>query len=254
MRNIENYTDALSKAIDKELNRELSFGCVNLWSKGSHDDMDYDLFIISKNSIIKSLKEISWAKICDFDHLREMGKVVESQMFEATSGINTHKGLIFLHMFLAKAYMARINWQDLNSYVKILAKPLSGDYLTKDKARKWEKNKLDDIRSYPLSGFESLSKIVDDIYPKYISDLYLTLYLIADTDDTTTFGRSDLKTLKMLQEKASEILKLNNNKDFYRQAKILSDYYLANKISSGGVADLFTTIRTLQYLRKDFDD
>lgn len=254
MRNIENYTNALAKAIDKELNRKLSFGCVNLWSNGSHDDMDYDLFIKSKNSIIKSLQEASWSEIRDFYQLRELGKHIEDQMFKATNGVNTHKGLIFLHMFLAKAYMDNVKWKDLSTYTKTLSEPLLADYKKNNKARIWNNNALEDIRFYPLKGFMPLTNVVDNISLKEISDLHLTLYLIAKTDDTTTFGRSDLKTLRMVQAKSSEILKIKDKENFYSQAKILSDFYVNNHISSGGVADLFTTIRTLEYLREDFND
>ena len=234
--------------------RKLSFGCVNYWSKGSHDDMDYELFIKSKNSIIKSLNDTPWEEIHDFNELRKAGLIIENRMFEATNGVNTHKGLIFLHMFLAKAYMDDVSWQDLKSYTRSLAKALLDDYKKKRKARNWEYYDLEDIRSYPLSGFTSLCDLVDKLYTKDISDLYLTIYLIAKTDDTTTFQRSSLETLKILQNKASEILKISSRKEFYKKAKALSDYYQANHISSGGVADLFTTIRTLEYLRKDFDD
>ncbi|WP_282929374.1 triphosphoribosyl-dephospho-CoA synthase [Anaerococcus sp. Marseille-Q7828] len=254
MRNIENYTNALAKAIHKELNRKLSFGCVNLWSNGSHDDMDYDLFIKSKNSIIKSLQEVPWEEIRDFYQLREFGKNVEDQMFKATDGINTHKGLIFLHMFLAKAYMGKVKWKDLSSYTKTLSKGLLADYNKNNKAKKRNNYDLEDIRFYPLNGFKPLTNIADNNYLKEISDLELTLYLIAKTDDTTTLGRSNLRTLRMVQEKSSEILKINDRENFYMQAKILSDYYVNNHISSGGVADLFTTIRTLEYLREDFND
>ena len=254
MRDIEKYTNALSKAIDSELLRELPFGCVNLRSNGSHNDMDYNLFVISKNSIAKSLKNITWSNINDFNQLRKAGKKVEDQMFAATNSINTHKGLIFLHMFIAKAYVDGIKRKDFNYFIENLAKPLINDYQTMGKAKKWDNNGLCDIRTYPINGFVSLTNIVDQIYLQEISDLYLTIFLLATTDDTTTFQRSNIKTLRYVQKKASQILNTSTSKDFTKKAQDLSDYYINNNISSGGVADLFTTIRTLEYLREDFDD
>lgn len=254
MRNIEKYTNALSKAIDKELMRELSFGCVNYWSKGSHNDMDFELFLISKNSIINSLESINWGLINNFSDLRRAGFEVETQMFSATNSINTHKGLIFLHMFLAKAYMDRVTWYELNDYIRILSRPLLMDYEDRPKAILRDVNGLKDVRNYPLTGFEDLTKLVDKIHGKDISDEYLTLYLISKVDDTTTFNRSDLQILRILQSKADDILKIDDEDLYKKEIHKLNNFYKEHYISTGGVADLFTTIRTLEYLREEFDE
>lgn len=254
MRDIKIYTDCLSKSINRELKRKYAFGCVNYWSKGSHNDMDYGLFLKSKNSITNSLNNIKWDSIYNFSDLRKAGYKVETKMFESTNGINTHKGLIFLHMFLAKAYMDGVHWNQLNDYVSVLSKPLLMDYEDRPKAILWDVNNLKDIRNYPLTGFKDLTKLVDKIHGKDISDEYLTLYLISKVDDTTTFHRSDLQTLRSLQSKADDILKIDDKELYDKEIYEFDNYYREHYISTGGVADLFTTIRTLEYLREEFDE
>lgn len=254
MRDIKTYTNCLAKSIERELSRKYAFGCVNYWSNGSHKDMDFELFLTSKNSIINSLESISWNLINNFTDLRKAGYEVETQMFKATDGINTHKGLIFLHMFLAKAYMDGINWDQLNDYIATLARPLLMDYEDRPKAILWDVNGLKDIRNYPLTGFKDLTKLIDEIHDKDLSDEFLTLYLIAKVDDTTTFHRSDLQTLRSLQAKADYILKIDDEDLYNKEIHKLDNYYKNHYISTGGVADLFTTIRTLEYLREEFDE
>ena len=254
MRDISHYSKSLSKAIDRELHRKLAYGCVNLWSSGSHKDMDYELFIRSKNSIINSFKATDWENIDDFHMLRRAGLEVENRMFEATKGVNTHKGLIFLHMFLAKAFVDGINWSDMNTYIKDFARPLANDYKKEAKAKIWNAKGLEDIRQFPMTGFAYLTDMVDKMPTKNLSDNYLSLYLIAHTDDTTTFQRSNLETLRTLQAKARAILEIKDEEAFYRESGKLNNFYQAKNISSGGVADLFTTIRTLEFLREDFND
>ena len=85
-----------------------------------------------------------------------------------------------------------------------------------------------------------------------MNDIRLTIFLIAHIDDTTTFHRSDLETLFYIQDKAKEILEVEDRRVYEKEVKKLDDFYVNNRISSGGVADLFTTIRTLELLREDF--
>ena len=252
MRDIRKYTYCLENSIKKELQRPYSFGCVSYFTQGSHDDMDYKTFEASARSIVNSFIETNWSQINDFRDLKNRGTVIEKNMFEATKGINTHKGLIFLQLFLAYAYVFGVKWNELDNYIRKFSTDLRVDYQKENKAIVWKENGLRDIRNYPLTGFKEIIDLVDSLSNKPMSDTRLTLFLIANTDDTTTFHRSDLETLAYIQEKAKEILEVEDKSVYEREIKKLDDFYVNNRISSGGVSDLFTTIRTLELLRKDF--
>lgn len=252
MRDIRNYTYCLENSIKKELERSYSFGCVSYFTQGSHDDMDYKTFEVSARSIINSFKETNWLQIKDFRDLKNRGIEIEKNMFEATKGINTHKGLIFLQLFLAYAYVFDVKWNELENFIRKFSADLRDDYQKENKAIIWKENGLRDIRNYPLTGFKEIIDLVDSLSIKPISDTRLTILLIANIDDTTTFHRSNLETLVYIQDKAKEILKVDDNSVYEIEIKKLDDFYVNNRISSGGVSDLFTTIRTLELLRKDF--
>lgn len=252
MRDIRKYTYFLENSIKKELERPYSFGCVSYFTQGSHDDMDYNTFEVSASSIVNSFIETNWLQIKDFRDLKNRGIVIEKNMFEATKGINTHKGLIFLQLFLAYAYVFGVKWNELENFIRKFSTDLRNDYQKENKAIFWKENCLRDIRNYPLTGFKEIIDLVNFLSNNSMNDTRLTLLLIANTDDTTTFHRSDLETLACIQEKAKEILEIDDKIVYEREIKKLNDFYVNNRISSGGIADLFTTIRTLEFLRKDF--
>lgn len=252
MRDIRKYTYCLENSIKKELERPYSFGCVSYFTQGSHDDMDYKTFETSARSIITSFIETNWSQIKDFRDLKNRGIVIEKNMFEATKGINTHKGLIFLQLFLAYAYVFGVKWNELENFIRKFSTDLIDDYQKENKAIFWKENGLRDIRNYPLTGFKEIIYLVDFLSNKPMNDTSLTLFLIANSDDTTTVHRSNLETLVYIQEKAKEILEVEDRRVYEIEIKKLNDFYVNNRISSGGVSDLFTTIRTLELLRKDF--
>lgn len=252
MRDIKKYTYCLENSIKKELARPYSFGCVSYFTQGSHNDMDFKTFKKSARSIIDSFNETNRSQIKDFRGLKIKGMEIEKNMFEATEGINTHKGLIFLQLFLAYAYVYDVKRNKLVDFISEFSLDLRNDYLKENKAIIRKKNDFKDIRSYPLTGFREIVDLVDDFPNNPMDDTKLTLFLIENIDDTTTFHRSDRKTLAYVQDWAKKILEIDDKKVYNREIKKLDDFYVDNKISSGGVADLFTTIRTLDLLREDF--
>ncbi|MDV3157515.1 MAG: triphosphoribosyl-dephospho-CoA synthase [Candidatus Phytoplasma australasiaticum] len=86
-------------AIETELLCYPSLGLVSINSCGSHQDMNFNLFMKSKETfgvyfyhiynLVLSYKSLN------FNKLRVLGVEQEKRMFEVTNNINTHKGLIF---------------------------------------------------------------------------------------------------------------------------------------------------------------
>lgn len=251
---IFDFTKALKLAVDDELSRKFSFGCVNYLSQCSHPDMTYKDFIISINTISKEFEEINWNSISNFNDLKIKGYEVEKEMFRQTSGKNTYKGLIFLSIILAYGFVKSDKIDDIPQFIKQISKPLISDYKTKETAIYYNDIGLRDVRFYPLTGFNMIFHLSQNSYTSPIDDLLLTIYLIANVDDTTTLNRSNIRELRFLQRWADTIYTTyNNGENILNQVKELNSYYVKTQISSGGVADIFTLTKTLFYLRRIYE-
>jgi triphosphoribosyl-dephospho-CoA synthetase len=87
-------------------------------SPGSHSDMNWVTFLIGASAIAPLWRVQALAGLCCghykplmselADKLRVTGKRMECAMFEATGGVNTHKGLIFALSLLVAASGVRI--------------------------------------------------------------------------------------------------------------------------------------------------
>ena len=91
-----------TKALLYEVSISPKAGLVSRLSNGSHKDMDFYTFIDSALSLdeyfsecyIYGQKKDFYSPIF-FKNLRDLGKKAEKEMYQATDGINTHKGTIF---------------------------------------------------------------------------------------------------------------------------------------------------------------
>jgi triphosphoribosyl-dephospho-CoA synthetase len=77
-------------------------GLVDPLGNGSHTDMDWHTFVRSAEAIAPYWKHQAFTGLCNtapeaaLSKLRATGVEMEKAMFDATNGINTHKGLIYL--------------------------------------------------------------------------------------------------------------------------------------------------------------
>ena len=90
-------------------------GLVDLWDTGAHLDMDCQTFEKSAKAITPYLTQMfgigyygysnDKKESCErlFLEIRKVGKRAEQAMFQATGGVNTHKGIIFTMGILAAA-------------------------------------------------------------------------------------------------------------------------------------------------------
>lgn len=83
-------------------------GLVDMNNNGAHTDMDVRLFEKSAGALTAYFKDAALLGMerCGIGPLRERGRKAEDEMFAATGGINTHKGLIY-SMGLLLAGMGR---------------------------------------------------------------------------------------------------------------------------------------------------
>ncbi len=83
-------------------------GLVDLNNNGAHADMDIPLFERSADALTQYFEDAALLGMdrCGIDVLRKRGIRAEEEMFAATNGVNTHKGLIY-SMGLLLAGMGR---------------------------------------------------------------------------------------------------------------------------------------------------
>ncbi|MDO8064229.1 triphosphoribosyl-dephospho-CoA synthase [Candidatus Phytoplasma bonamiae] len=86
-------------SIETELLCYPSLGLVSINNCGSHQDMNFNLFMKSKETFgvyfLHIYNLVLSHKSLNFNKLRILGIEQEKRMFKVTNNINTHKGLIF---------------------------------------------------------------------------------------------------------------------------------------------------------------
>ena len=99
--------DAYGALLD-ELYTTPKAGLVDLCSNGAHSDMDVQTFENSAAALVPYFEDAARLGMerCGMDALRRRGTKAEEEMFAATDGVNTHKGLIY-SMGLILAGMGR---------------------------------------------------------------------------------------------------------------------------------------------------
>ncbi|MCF7927031.1 MAG: citrate lyase holo-[acyl-carrier protein] synthase [Candidatus Izimaplasma sp.] len=241
-------TDIAIDAIKKELALFPCFGLVSYEDSGMHKDMNYTHFEASIEALrpyIINLINLGFSKSIDVDELVTLGQDAERDMYKATNGINTHKGLIFLLGLVIPAMVEGIFQHKPLSYlqprIKELSKNIVGDYYSNLTSKKKLSNgdqiylnyQIKGIRKLALDGLAPLFK--DAMTTKNITDVYLKkrlIYYMSLLNDTTIIHKTNLLTLKKVQEEANQLYEdfsLSKYNDF-------SNKY--NNISPGGSADL----------------
>lgn len=230
------------------------FGLVTPLTQGSHQDMDIHTFIQSIDAIIPYFKKVDDIDIYQptesiFYELRLLGQTMENVMYQATKGINTHKGAIFLFlMFL----MAQRLPHTITKALKMLAQPLQIDFrsmnannpLTEGE-RQYHHYQTLGVRGWVLDGGEPLlSKVLSYYTSKPDSQHHQvnTLLLIMNQcNDSTIIKKSGPQGLKDFQKKAKEAFEQPQNWSYFE------NYCLESSLSAGGAADLFALVLYLSY-------
>lgn len=241
------------KAIFAELDLYPKFGLVSSHDSGAHTDMDYETFVKSTLSIKSYLKEFIDYGLKDLDSpelLKEIGLRAETAMFEATNGVNTHKGLIFaLGLFLpvvSKGILYNKDTSYIKDEIQRISKIIIGNYYEEIREpyshgdQIYVKHGLMGIRGEALNGFG----IVFDA-PSYRNiaienrEYDYLIYLMSKLDDTTIIHRSGLDMLNCVKEDMKTILLNGGYAKNQEEVLKLSNEYKTKNISPGGSADLF---------------
>lgn len=251
-------------------------GLVDRNNPGAHNDMDIFTFINSISVLgmyfykcaEKGLTFLGDDYIGLMESLRPVGIEAEEDMFKATGGVNTHKGMIFSLGILSAAAASihrekdqeEIGSIELSNRVKKMTRGISKEL--KDSYEKSEKELTYGeylYRKYNIRGIrgeveDGFPTVIDLALPKFkklfkeneghINDILINtlLILMAETEDSNVLGRHGLDTLHYVQKKAKKALKLGGafkDKGVEYIEKMDKDFIEKN-ISSGGAADLLS--------------
>lgn len=254
-------------------------GLVDPLSSGSHQDMDYSTFIRSIAAISPYFSAAAAigcrAKHIDGDTLcvlRPVGIECEKAMFDATGGVNTHKGAIFsLGIVAAAAGYCRRNLNDLSadavcSAAGVIAGAAIKDFsFAADGEARTEGRRLYDcygilgIRGEAASGFYSVRNYSLPIMRKLIAEgrhseneicLDTLLHLMARVQDTNVIARCGIGAIGYVKSTAENALAMGGGLTPSGRQELLrmDGEYIKRNISPGGCADLLAVTVTLYLL------
>lgn len=236
-------------------------GLVDPVDNGSHPDMDVFTFI---NSSLALEDYLSQAAVIGsdfagpelrkmFKQLRERGKKAEEEMYQATGGVNTHKGAIFsLGIFVTARSFAVKNKKDTFTVIKAMCRGLVAHDLGKMKRARstgeeqYLKYGTAGVRQSAEAGYPIVEKLSLPFLKHRRGTLNQrlldTLMLIASVAQDSTFIKRSggMQNLNWLHQMARHFLRLGGSSspaglDFLKQE---NQVFKQHNYSLGGCADL----------------
>lgn len=257
-------------------------GLVDRHDSGAHTDMSYDTFIASTHAIVPYLTRMAetgftWKHPdgCGlFRAIRPIGVEAERAMFQATGGVNTHKGMIFSMGTIAAA--AGLSYHLCGKFCPEEILSLAGNLCREELERDFQRIDLHapkthgeilyvkhgnkgirgeaqegfpSIRSCSLPAIRHFKKTCSDDNQVYINTL---LTLMSQVDDTNVLIRTGPVQLTYEKTEAKRILGLGGaateeGMDALIQA---NEEFIRRNISPGGCADLLAVTIFLWHLEQ----
>ncbi len=255
-------------------------GLVDRANNGAHNDMDFFTFMSSAAALHDTFDRMIKLGIQKQSSpiqellplLRKEGRSAETKMFEATGGVNTHKGMIFSLGILCgccgwilgrndKEY--GLSSDGVCEAAKQMCKGIcerdfshleSGKDMTKGE-QMFIRYGFKGVRGVAESGYEVVRNISLPVYRMLkrmdISEnaalVHTLLYIMREIDDTNIASRHDLDMVQMVKMKAAKIIDAGGMLSQKGRQMILDmDAELINKyVSPGGCADLLAVTHFL---------
>lgn len=246
------------RAMLKEVELTPKPGLVDRVNSGAHKDMDIQTFYASIEAIKPYIKEFLQVEPLSFDTLRTIGLTCEKAMFEATKGVNTHKGMVFCLALFCGAMkkledtQQKLTCKNISNQIAIL----STDIVHKDLvlqtcqsagARFFQERGHGGIREYAQKGFAIVFGGSLPFYKKELEcydESYALkrtlLWLMANLVDTTLYARGGMEGLILTQKQALKILEINtaNENELDLMLEKFDKELIEKNLSPGGSADL----------------
>lgn len=261
------------RAILYEVSTTPKPGLVDRDDSGAHKDMDFFTFMASSSALYKGLYDCAIEGLlfeseeCTklLDRVRKPGIECERYMFEATNGVNTHKGIIF-SMGILCAVSGKLHKEtgargfDIEQVCEEVKKITCG--LTQKDFKGIENKKtlthgerlymeygFKGIRGEVESGFFSIQKNAVKVLRAFrsekklsMNDLFLDILLniMADSEDTNIVTRGGMESLAYVRKLAKTFVLEGGiqQPDGFLKLKNMNRDFVERNISPGGSADL----------------
>ncbi|GLB29977.1 putative 2-(5''-triphosphoribosyl)-3'-dephosphocoenzyme-A synthase [Lacrimispora amygdalina] len=242
-------------------------GLVDPYSNGAHTDMN----VVSFERSAKALKpyfvtmalegERLWeAPPVLFETIRRIGILAERAMYQATGGVNTHKGLVFhlgilcgaagaCHRSFGRVALKQLMEMEQAMVRNVLVKEVQNMETFVSKGEKnLQKYGLTGARGEAISGYSSVFKISLPVMTMGLYNgqewnrvkLETLFHLMSQVDDSNILSRHNPKVLNQVKKIAAEFLKAGGayRKESIDLLKELDKWFVKKNISAGGSADL----------------
>jgi len=253
-------------------------GLVDRNNNGSHQDMDVSTFLSSARALKPYFKECteigqrtaSLSPEKTFPLLRQAGLSAEQTMFNATGGVNTHKGIIYTIGILCGAigrlWTPERPFADTNLLLDecslIAEASVKSDFASADSStagiRLYKEQGITGIRGEVSAGLPSVRKISLPAYeaalqsglsPNHAGAVAL-LHLIACVTDTNLRHRGGKEGAIYARNAAHSLLSTDPYPSV-QQIESLDQAFIARNLSPGGCADLLAVTYFLHKLREE---
>ncbi|ALF25816.1 triphosphoribosyl-dephospho-CoA synthase CitG [Fusobacterium nucleatum] len=267
-----------TKALLYEVSISPKAGLVSRLSNGSHRDMDFYTFIDSVLSLSNYFSECytygqenNFYSPNFFKNLRDLGKKAEKEMYQATNGVNTHKGTIFSMGILISVLASHLKEVDkidlkiLSQKIKNMCSSLIDELENINNfstygEKAFKNYHLTGARGLALSGYDIV--LLDGInklkeFTKSLdfetSCILLLFYYISLLDDTNIVNRTNFETLKEIQILCKNLYEENvkslSKEKIRNEMSKLNDIFIEKNISAGGSADLLILTIFIHFIK-----
>lgn len=271
---LANYIASLAqRAILYEVSTTPKPGLVDRDNSGSHKDMDFFTFMASSSVLYKGFFQCALEGLC-FDEvdntnllkkIRSHGIACEMAMFEATNGVNIHKGIIFSLGILSAVvgnlykkhgfqnFPVEVICEEIKKVAKDLTlrdfKDISSKKVLTHGERLYKEFGYTGIRGEIESGFITIQKNTVGIMRNWtinkqlsMNDVFLEIIinLMAESEDTNVVIRGGIDNLKSVKSISRKFLKLGGMKQLNAKEKLdqINEDFIKKNLSPGGSADL----------------
>ena len=268
--------DLAVRALICEVDTTPKPGLVDRDNNGAHTDMNHFMFLRSALALrpcFVQCADLGLGGMVSADELRQIGLAGETAMFEATGGVNTHKGLVFslgilcaaCGILLAQKYAQdednfdgaiRFDGEELQKTCAQIAAGLLGENPAQTGASRSgavaethgevvrRETGISGVKGEALSGFETaftlglpvLRDALDRVGEMNEACVETLIHLLAKTDDSNLVYRGGLEGLEFVRTRAEELLSDDpGDMDAIRE---LDRECIERNLSPGGCADL----------------
>jgi holo-ACP synthase/triphosphoribosyl-dephospho-CoA synthase len=260
------------KAVLSEVSVTPKPGLVDRRDSGSHTDMDFFTFVDSSAALAPWFRRFFLA---GWDHagglfgvLRALGQQVETDMFAATKGVNTHKGLIFSMAILcgalgrasAEAFPQSPSLDQISEIARSLGADSMKDFAASSGEtsglRCYHAHGLSGIRGEAAAGFPAVINVGLPTLRQWLSrgvslndaSCAALLALIAAVDDTNMIHRGGYEEAAARKTEARCLSAALRAERICPALSALNEAYIQKNLSPGGCADLLALTLFFHFL------